>query len=446
MAAARRSATCSHRSRANEAFVWVWLPGAVQPVVAGVVERESDRLVFNYGRSYLERPDAIPLYLPELPLTSDVIDPPRGMRVAGCLRDAVPDAWGQQIILARLAAAGRDLSDDVLTFMLEAGSDRTGGLDFQDSPTEYLPRDAPAELDELIDAATRFAEGKALNEALSRALLHGTSVGGARPKASLVARRPDSNGDLVERHMIAKFSLSRDPYPVVKAEAVAMNLARRVGLDVAPTELVVRAGRDVLLVDRFDRPGTSGSAPGRLGQRRLIVSALTILELPEEYGRHATYPALADSIRKRFTSPKRTLRELFARVVFNILVSNTDDHARNHAAFWDGSTLTLTPAYDISPQLRSGETGAQAMAIARDGARASKLAVALRAAPDVFAVRREQARQIIDQQVETIRSQWADAADECLLTRADRQLIWKRLILNPGVFREEDAGFDTYGS
>jgi serine/threonine-protein kinase HipA len=445
MGPARRSAG-SHHARPEEAFVWAWVPGAVHPVVAGVLERERDRLVFSYGQSYLERTDAIPLYLPELPLAGEVIDPPAGMHVAGCLRDAAPDAWGQQIILARLAADGRDLSEDLLTFMLESGSDRIGGLDFQVSPTEYVSRDAPANLDELLEAATRFAEGKAVSEALSRALLHGTSIGGARPKALLVAQEPDSHGQVLERHLIAKFSLSQDPYPVVKAEAVAMNLARRVGLDVAPSELVARAGRDVLLVERFDRPETGGTEPGRLGERRIMVSALTILGLPEEYGRHATYPALADSIRKRFTSPKRTLRELFARVVFNILVSNTDDHARNHSAFWDGSTLSLTPAYDISPQLRSGETGAQAMAIARDGARASKVAVAARAAADVFAIQRDEAQQIIDGQVDTIRNQWSDAADECELTRADRQLMWERMILNPGVFRDEDPAFDTYGS
>lgn len=428
----------------DEAFVWVWLPGAVAPVVAGVVEREADRLVFRYGESYLERPEAIPLYLPELPLGAGVIDPPRGLPVAGCLRDAAPDAWGQQIILARLAAAGRDLADDVLTFMLESGSDRIGGLDFQASPAEYVPRDPPAELDELLEAASRFAEGEAVNAALSRALLHGTSAGGARPKVTLVDRRPGPAGGVIERQLIAKMSLGSDTYPVVKAEAVAMNLARRVGLDVASTEFVVRAGRDVLLVDRFDRPGTAGSVRGRLGQRRLMVSELTILGLNADYGRHATYPALADIIRKRFSSAGHTLRELFARLVFNILVSNTDDHARNHSAFWDGSSLTLTPAYDISPQLRPGEVGAQGQAITRDGARASKVAVALRAAPDVFAVRREEAQAIIDAQVQTIRDQWNDAADECQLTRADRQLMWERLILNPGVFHAEDPDFDTY--
>lgn len=428
----------------DEAFVWVWLPGTTEPVVAGVAERSRDLLVFSYGDSYLERPEAIPLYLPELPLTDEAIPPGRGLRVAGCLRDAAPDAWGQQIIHARLAAAGHDFGDDLLTFMLESGSDRIGRLDFQTSPAQYVPRGAPADLGELLDAAVRFAEGEAFTEALARALLHGTSIGGARPKALLVDRQAGPDGAVFERQMVAKFSLSSDPYPVVKAEAVAMNLARRVGLEVASSELVVRAGRDVLLVDRFDRPGTVGSVPGTPGERRIIVSALTILELPEEHGRHATYPALADAIRKRFTQPKATLRELFGRLVFSVLVANTDDHARNHAAFWDGVALTLTPAYDISPQMRPGQAAAQAMSITRDGARASKLAVVRRAAEDVFNLKPTQAQEIIDAQVETIREQWTEAAEECQLTGADRQLLWERLILNPGVFHDEDPEFDTY--
>ena len=94
-----------------------------------------------------------------------------------------------------------------------------------------------------------------------------------------------------------------------------------------------------------------------------MVSALTLLGLGEEFGRYATYPAIADQIRRRFNDPAANLRELFTRLVFSILISNTDDHGRNHAAFWDGKALTLTPAYDLTPQARSGDTAAQAMAI-----------------------------------------------------------------------------------
>jgi serine/threonine-protein kinase HipA len=124
------------------------------------------------------------------------------------------------------------------------------------------------------------------------------------------------------------------------------------------------------------------------------------------------------------------LRELFCRIVFNICIGNTDDHARNHSAFWDGDALTLTPAYDLCPQPRSGTEANQAMAIGRQGQRASQLDVC-REAAEVFLLSRTQADQLIDELVVVIREQWDDAADAARLTGADRRLLWGRQILNP---------------
>jgi serine/threonine-protein kinase HipA len=225
------------------------------------------------------------------------------------------------------------------------------------------------------------------------ALVAGTSVGGARPKASVV------DGD---RQLIAKFSALADTYPVMKAEAVAMDLARCVGLDVAPSELIEVDGRDVLLVERFDR------APG--GIRRQFVSALTILGLHELTGRHATYHDLADVIRSRFVHRSDTLRELFGRIVLNILTGNNDDHARNHAAFWDGERLALTPAYDICPQPRTGQEQAQAMAIATNGNGLAQVATCLHAAA-TYELTDAQAREIIDHQLTVIHDEWRAVAD-----------------------------------
>ena len=167
-----------------------------------------------------------------------------------------------------------------------------------------------------------------------------------------------------DRGVIAKFSSTTDPYPVVQGEAVAINLAARVVLNVPATSVTTVAGRRVLLVDRFDR------GPG--GTRRLMVSGLTMLGLGEMTSRYATYPDLADLIRARFTDPRATLAELFTRIVFSIAVGNTDDHPRNHAAFWDGRALTLTRAYDLCPQPRAGDETAQAMAIGRRGQRTAR--------------------------------------------------------------------------
>ena len=124
--------------RRDEAYVWLWLPGEIEPVVAGRVSRAGERLVFNYGRSYLERPGAIPIHEPELPLKRGVIAPRPGLAMAGCLRDAAPDAWGRRVIINRvLGLKGKDVDIgalDELTYLLESGSDRVGALDFQGSP------------------------------------------------------------------------------------------------------------------------------------------------------------------------------------------------------------------------------------------------------------------------------------------------------------------------
>ncbi|HET7591229.1 MAG TPA: HipA domain-containing protein [Solirubrobacterales bacterium] len=401
----------------REAFVWVWLPGADEPVVAGRLDAAGDLVDFVYGRSYLARGEAIPLYDPELPLRSGRIAPLPGMSIAGCIADAGPDAWGQRVVMHRLLGrAGRDAEPadlGPLTYLLESGSDRTGALDFQASPETYLPREDGADLESLLRAADQVESGTPLPPALADALLAGSSIGGARPKAAL------RDGP---RSLIAKFSAADDRYPVVKAEFLAMQLGRMVGLDVAATELTRVLDRDVLLVERFDRPGG--------GRRRAMVSALTLLELGETMGRYASYADLADVVAARFDDAIPALRELFARIVFNVLAGNTDDHARNHSAFWDGGGLTLTPAYDICPQLRSGGEATQAMAIGRDGFRYSQVAGCIVAAP-VYRLTQAEAREIVEDQIETIESRWSEACELARLTEVERTYFWQRQFLNP---------------
>ncbi len=398
-------------------YVWVWLPGATDPVVAGALQRVRDRVLFTYGRSYLGRPDAIALFS-ELPLRPGTIQPTH--EIAGCLADAAPDSWGRRVIINRIVGNGAadDAELDILTYLRESGSDRIGALDFQDSPTDYVPRaGGSATLDELADAATRLQDGERLSPALQDALLHGSSVGGARPKALL------RDGD---RRMIAKFSSSTDIYPVVQAEFIAMRLAEHAGLRAAPVELTTALGKHVLLVDRFDR--VSG------GGRRLLVSALTILGLHEQLdARYTSYAELATKVRAGFTDPEPTLRELFGRITFNILVGNSDDHARNHAAFWDGDLLTLTPAYDICPSPRGGGEASQAMAIGEDGWRMSQLAGCVQRA-STYLLSAAAARGIIDHQVEIITDHWEAVADEAGLSVSERAAMWQRQLLNPYAF------------
>ena len=407
----------------HEAYVWIWLPDATEPVVAGLLSRAGDLFTFNYGRSYLERDGAIPVHEPELPLIRGAIPPGPGLKLASALRDAAPDAWGRRVILNRLAGRGSRNDDagtlDELTYLLESGSDRIGGLDFQASPTAYVPRAArAASLEELMSAAAMVENGVPLTPELDQALFHGTSLGGARPKAMI---------ETGERKFIAKFSSSTDTYNVVKAEYITMRLAADVGLEVAPVHICHTAGRDVILVERFDRSRVENG-----WRRRLIVSALTLFGLDEMMARYASYEDFTDIIRQRFNEPNATLRELFGRLVFNILCGNTDDHARNHAAFWDGHMLKLTPAYDICPQSRAGNEATQAMLILGEN-RMSRLAACLAAAPK-FRLGEPEAIAIITHQIETVRAHWTRVCDEAALSVVDRKLFRDRMFLNPSIF------------
>lgn len=408
----------------KEVFVWIWLPNEVEPVVAGRLLQEVSRYDFAYGRTYLERENAIPLFLPELPLVRGNQPPLGPLDMASCLRDGLPDHWGRRVIINRLtgtkgtAAADIEFSD--LTYMLESGSDRIGALDFQKSPSEFVYRGGgEATLDDLVEFAKRVEANLPVPPALDQAILHGSSIGGARPKALL-----EDNG----RKLIAKFSASNDTIPMVKAEFIAMKLAALAGINVAPVELRQTSGKDVLIVERFDR-----TYIGNAWTKRSMVSALTILGMNEISAHHASYGELADLIRARFRNPKATLKELYLRLVFNILVGNTDDHARNHAAFWEGEMLDLTPAYDVAPQMRGGNDVNQAMAITHAGDRRSRLATCIDAASS-FHLQANEARGIIDTTIDVIKSNWLDLCDEAGLTEIERNALMGRQFLNASIY------------
>ena len=403
--------------RARRVFVWTWLPGEPAPVVAGAVDRVgADRLDFTYARSYLDNDGAISLYVPELPLLRGAQEPLGGLTVAACLKDATPDSWGERVIGNRLGSGDQELS--IETYMLESGSNRLGAIDFQESPEEYRPRVDTASLDELYDAAEKVIAGEPLNPAIGDALMNGTAIGGAHPKVLI----SDESG--VE--YIAKLSISTDVHPWIPAEAVAIELARRCGIDVPSARVIESMGRKVLLIERFDR--LSG------GRRRHVVSGLTMLGFDALLGaRYGSYPEMLDVLRELGRAPQDIGRSLFERIVFNVAIGNNDDHARNHAAFWDGQSLELTPAFDLTPQVRSTDTSAQAMAIGRDGSRASQFSVCVAAAAD-YGLSRPEAREIVDRTVSTIEDQWRDAADTTGMSEADRNLLWKRSILNRSVY------------
>ncbi|WP_235501003.1 HipA domain-containing protein [Agreia sp. Leaf244] len=264
-----------------------------------------------------------------------------------------------------------------------------------------------------MNAADIVEAGGDLPFELERALLSGTAMGGARPKSVI----HDSG-----REYIAKFTASNDHFPVVGAEAASMFLAQKAGLDVARTRVESVLGRSVLLVERFDRTDDGG--------RILATSALTLTGLDELQARSGSYVDFLDALRSN-GAPEGTASELFARIAFNMAISNSDDHLRNHAALWDGTVATLSPAYDLSPMRRSGETASQAITYDRNGTRRNNFSDLI-AARRFYDLTRGEADTIVSRVEDAIREHWVEAADFGMLTSADRRLLWGRQFLNPG--------------
>lgn len=408
------------------AYVWTWLPGATEPVVCGRVDTYGAEVRFTYGASYLGRSDAVPLQPTDLALTPGQKRPPTGLDAHGVIRDAAPDSWGMRVLLRCLAGTGAVDTDEIplVGYLLASGSNRIGALDFQRSPTDYSPRNTEGQLREIVEAGDRLARGLPFSPEIDDALTYGTAVGGARPKAVIVDDHPGH-----PRELIAKFSVSTDTFPWMQAEAIGMELARRCGLDVPATELTSSAGRDVFLVERFDRPGD--------GARLTVLSGLTLLGLHELAGaRYGSYVDLADLIRVSFAAPGETLRELFTRIVVNVLIGNTDDHPRNHAALWDGEVLRLAPAYDICPQPRSTGETAQAMAFGSDGRRTARLTACADAA-GIYQLTRPEATDIIDRCATVVCDGFDDACETVGASDATRHLLWRRAVANESVFYED---------
>ncbi len=401
---------------AESMYAWVWLPGEMSPVLVGMIHEQGGETSFAYDVGYLNNPAAVPLYF-ELPLKRGRQRPSTGLSVPGCINDSWPDGWAKIVIERRRMDAGRSTGEvHPFEYLRESGSDRIGALDYSDSPVWEQRGGTEATLDQLQAAASLIEAGELLEPELAAALNQATASGGMRPKAFI-----SGNG----RSFIAKLSSRSDQRPVTNLEAVAMDLAGRAGINVARSELTRAANRDVLLVERFDRTPD--------GARLMIVSAATMLGLDPYLGaRYATYPELADRLRATSVDAGDA-RELFARIAFNVIVGNTDDHARNHAAIWDGRQLKLAPAFDICPQPRSGGETQQAMDIGRDGFKAANLAGCVERAYD-YGLDQVEACELIELQIETVTSQWNDAADRARLNAAERKAAIGGPILNPSIF------------
>ena len=409
--------------------ILIWPHAETAPVLAGTLSFEAFSVSFRYDRAYLGHPKAISIYGDDLKMHMGGLYTDDANVIFPSLRDGLPDRWGRRVIAAGLrGATGKVMQEDDIdeaTVMLHTGPDRIGALDFRrpDCPICDKPS-AAASLEELVALADLVEDGGDVPTDLHNLIPHCASVGGARPKALFT--------DASRRKYIAKFTAASDSYPVVQGEFVAMRLASLAGLTVARVELANLGGRPALLVERFDRTALASGGCAR----RAMVSALTWTHENELSAHHISYAQLAESITDRFEHAAVAHEELFKRLVFNILVGNTDDHARNHAAFWDGATHALTPAYDIAPQRRTTREANQAMVLA-NGSRAAQLRIAAAVAPE-FGISTRQLRQIVDRQVGAIIDNWTAVCDEAMLSRHERETFVGKQFLN-------DYAFEGFG-
>lgn len=392
----------------HECYVYIVLPGETEFVTAArftlAQTRDGEPIgTFVYGKKYLSRGNAVELDPIELRLSDKPCQTARMSGFFGAIRDAMPDFWGRRVIERNAGKAGLDEFD----YLMRGPDDRAGALGFglnKEPPAprrefsrtldlEALQGMADAILNDNADAIENQTDARQVQELL----LEGTSMGGARPKAVV----EDDNC-----LWIAKFSAPQDRWSHPRVEHAFLRMAHACGLSVADSKVVSVGGKDVLLVRRFDRDKKENGY-----RRHRMVSALTLLKSEDipAAKKGWSYLLLADEIRRASILPEADMRELYKRMCFNAMVSNLDDHPRNHALLAKEEGWRLSPAYDLTPTLSiAQDSRLLAMECGALGRVANQKN--LLTACNRFLLTEEQARRIIGEMVQTIRVEW----DACL--------------------------------
>jgi serine/threonine-protein kinase HipA len=313
---------------------------------------------FRYGRKYLDRSNAIAVDPIQLPLRDETFVTSEGFFVFNGIRDAGPDKWGRYLLDKKF---GRELSE--VEYIAASGQHRVGALGFSNDPNHgpkiYTRKGFSPSHEKLLDlafcaGAIQDIEKSEDSERLKKYLEYGPSLGGARPKANVIW-----NGKL----HLAKFSLSRDQRNEPLIEYAAMTLAAKCGLKVPSVDKTEALGRSVYLIERFDRKKDTPIP---------FISGLTITGIHESDFSVWSYHLLVDAIVKYSTDPERDLRELFGRMIYNILIYNNDDHPRNVGFLYSGKNhWDISPLYDVVPTTIHTQTYSLAMVIGLGGKKAS---------------------------------------------------------------------------
>lgn len=400
---------------ATECYVYITLPGETEFVTAGKFARTVDRRGvasgrFVYGRSYLARAHAVPVDPLELKLGAKTYETRLLKGVFGALRDASPDYWGRRII--EKYSGKTELGE--IDYFLYGPDDRAGALGFglnAEPPTPRRTFNRTMDLARLQALADAIIDEEELPQDKDAAqvqdmLLIGTSIGGARPKAVV------EDADAL---WIAKFNRADDKWNHARVEHAMLMLARECGLQSAQSRLATIGDRDVVLVKRFDRDRTAiGYARARM------LSALTLLRAGDTLQDRDrwSYVLLAEELRRISAQPKIDAPELFRRMCFNALISNIDDHPRNHAVIAMNEVWKLSPAYDLTPATPiSIKRRDLAMACGDMGRYAHAENLLSQSAR--FLLAPDEARSIVDRMEQTVRDSWYEVARREGVSEAD---------------------------
>jgi serine/threonine-protein kinase HipA len=399
----------------REAYVYIQLPGTLETVPAAVLRVQTlpDGVQigrFRYGDRYLARPDAVALDPFRLPLAKEIFEFTQLKGIPGAVRDSAPDAWGRRVIEHKLERGPADLQE--IDYLLQGPQDGAGYLSFGlkvEPPAPKRAYNRTHQLDQLIAAAQAIESGEPVAEHLLEQLEPGTSLGGARPKATI----EDGN------HLwLGKFPARNDRVNLQRVEYATLELARSCGLNVTQARLQAVGGYDVLMLQRFDREHVD---EGYL--RFGLVSGLTVLECDDSYldRERWSYPLLAENLRRWSDRPVADCLELFRRMVFNAAVTNNDDHPRNHALVRRQKGWRLSPAYDLVPSpVISLERRDLALTVGSHGRMASIGNLLSQSAR--FGLSAAEARLEIDRIVDGVR-RWREPFYACGVSAADIERI-----------------------
>jgi serine/threonine-protein kinase HipA len=404
--------------------VYIDLERFERPVSMGVLHRQQsgagEIFSFEYDRAWIERPEVF-AFDPDLALAAGHQYPAANRKNFGIFLDSSPDRWGRVLMQRRENTRARHekRKPRALTewdFLLGVHDEtRLGALRFRVSPQEpFIDSDtqfaAPplTSLRELQAASLQFEqhmddeENPQYEKWLTQLFAPGSSLGGARPKASV----RDEAGILC----IAKFPSRNDTRDVGGWELVAQGLARKAGID-APDARPLRMAESpytTFLVKRFDRTARGG--------RLAFISAMTLTQHADgEAG--ASYLELVDLLQSRGANTRADCEQLFRRVLFNILIHNTDDHLRNHGFFVDEGGIRLSPAYDMNPSLDRQEL---TLAI-NEVETACDVSIAMDACQD-YGLNPQQAGHVL-KQVQAAVDGWRDEAHGLHIPKAELDLM-----------------------